>query len=92
MLRKTWIAAALFALSLPAAAQDTRVLLDIDQGPLLIELDLEEAPLTSANFLAYVDAGRYDNTILHRVVKDFVVQGGAVKADASPIACCPLKA
>ncbi len=89
MPRKTWIAAALFALSLPAAAQNPRVLLDIDQGPLLIELDTQEAPLTSANFLAYVDAGRYNNTIVHRVAKDFVVQGGGFKADGTAIALFP---
>lgn len=89
MPRKTWIAAALFWLSLPAAAQNPRVLLDIDQGPLLIELDQQEAPLTTANFLAYVDAGRYDNTLLHRVVRDFVVQGGGFKADGTAVALFP---
>jgi len=45
-------------------------------GDILIELDRYRAPITSNNFLGYVVSGRYDGTIFHRVVADFVVQAG----------------
>jgi peptidyl-prolyl cis-trans isomerase B (cyclophilin B) len=45
-------------------------------GTMTIELDGDKAPATVENFLGYVDEGFYDNTIFHRVIKDFMVQGG----------------
>ena len=80
-------AAALLAIALgpSALAQSPRVLLDTDQGPLLLELDTVRAPNTVANFLAYVDRGDYNNTLFHRVVPDFVVQAGAIRANGSNI-------
>ncbi|TQV74145.1 peptidyl-prolyl cis-trans isomerase [Aliikangiella marina] len=45
-------------------------------GTIIVELDRIKAPITVNNFLAYASKGTYDNTIFHRVVKDFVVQGG----------------
>ncbi len=45
-------------------------------GILRIELDDEKAPLSVANFLAYAAKGHYDNTVFHRVIKGFMVQGG----------------
>jgi peptidyl-prolyl cis-trans isomerase B (cyclophilin B) len=45
-------------------------------GVIRLELDDEKAPVTVANFLAYVNAGHYDGTIFHRVIKGFMVQGG----------------
>ena len=45
-------------------------------GPLTIELDAIKAPKTVENFLAYVNAGHYDNTVFHRVIPGFMVQGG----------------
>lgn len=45
-------------------------------GVITIELDAEKAPLSSANFLAYVNKGHYDNTVFHRVIPGFMVQGG----------------
>lgn len=88
---KSWIALALALLALPglAQAQTQRVLLDTDRGPILVDLDTVRAPRTSANFLAYVDAGRYDDTILHRVVKDFIMQGGGYRENTNPIAKFP---
>ncbi|TQV89102.1 peptidyl-prolyl cis-trans isomerase [Aliikangiella coralliicola] len=53
-----------------------RVLLETAVGKVLIELDRDRAPITVNNFLAYVVAGSYDGTVFHRVVRDFVVQGG----------------
>jgi peptidyl-prolyl cis-trans isomerase B (cyclophilin B) len=45
-------------------------------GTLRIELDDEKAPISVANFLAYATKGHYDNTVFHRVIKGFMVQGG----------------
>ncbi len=45
-------------------------------GVITLELDAEKAPLTTANFLAYVNKGHYDNTIFHRVIPGFMIQGG----------------
>jgi peptidyl-prolyl cis-trans isomerase B (cyclophilin B) len=45
-------------------------------GTITLELDAEKAPQTVNNFLAYVTAGHYDNTIFHRVIKGFMIQGG----------------
>lgn len=80
---------ALLAWSNLAAAQNTRVLLDTDRGPILLELDSVRAPITSTNFLRYVDDGVYSATLLHRVVKDFVVQGGGFKDTGLPVSRYP---
>ena len=45
-------------------------------GVITIELDADKAPLSTANFLAYVSKGHYDNTVFHRVIPGFMVQGG----------------
>ncbi|HSQ71864.1 MAG TPA: peptidylprolyl isomerase [Rubrivivax sp.] len=52
------------------------VKMDTSAGTLRIELDDEKAPLSTANFLAYVNKGHYDGTVFHRVIKGFMVQGG----------------
>lgn len=52
-------------------------------GVITLELDAEKAPETVKNFLAYVEAGHYDGTIFHRVIKDFMVQGGGMLPDMS---------
>jgi peptidyl-prolyl cis-trans isomerase B (cyclophilin B) len=52
------------------------VLLTTNHGNIKIELDAEKAPKTVENFLNYVRAGHYDGTIFHRVIADFMVQGG----------------
>jgi peptidyl-prolyl cis-trans isomerase B (cyclophilin B) len=52
------------------------VLLETSSGDILIELFPDKAPKTVENFLAYVDAGFYGNTVFHRVIKDFMIQGG----------------
>lgn len=53
-----------------------RVKLVTSHGEIVVELNRHRAPLTVENFLKYVDIGSYDNTIFHRIVPDFVVQGG----------------
>ncbi|HOB66869.1 peptidylprolyl isomerase [Ottowia sp.] len=47
-----------------------------DRGVITLELDEAKAPKSVANFLAYVNAGHYDNTVFHRVIKNFMIQGG----------------
>lgn len=54
------------------------VLLETSMGDILVELLADKAPQTVANFLAYVDAGHYAYTIFHRVIKDFMIQGGGL--------------
>lgn len=49
-------------------------------GVIRLELDDAKAPVTVANFLAYVNAGHYDGTVFHRVIKGFMVQGGGFEA------------
>jgi peptidyl-prolyl cis-trans isomerase B (cyclophilin B) len=52
------------------------VQLDTSAGTIRIELDTEKAPLSAQNFIDYVTAGHYDNTVFHRVIPGFMVQGG----------------
>src|ERR1700689_1255267 len=58
-----------------------QVLVVTSMGNFTIELNAERAPLTVANFLAYVDQGHYTNTLIHRAVANFVIQGGGFNAD-----------
>jgi len=59
-------------------------------GNFTIELNPERAPLTVADILAYVDSGHYTNTLIHRVVANFVIQGGGFNDDYTPKAA-PLR-
>jgi peptidyl-prolyl cis-trans isomerase B (cyclophilin B) len=52
--------------------------LHTNHGVISIELDTEKAPNTAQNFIDYVTAGHYDNTIFHRVIDGFMVQGGGM--------------
>ena len=52
--------------------------LSTSMGEITLELDAEDAPITVGNFLSYVDSGHYDNTIFHRVIPGFVIQGGGM--------------
>ena len=54
------------------------VILHTSQGDITLELDTENAPATVANFLQYVRDGHYDNTIFHRVIDGFMIQGGGM--------------
>lgn len=55
-----------------------QVLLETTEGDILLELEPEKAPATVENFLRYVDDGFYDNTIFHRVIPGFMIQGGGM--------------
>lgn len=50
--------------------------LHTNHGIISLELDSEKAPVTTQNFIDYVNSGHYDNTILHRVIDGFMIQGG----------------
>ena len=52
------------------------VKLSTNFGDITLELNAEKAPITVANFLQYVESGFYDGVIFHRVIKDFMIQGG----------------
>ncbi len=72
----------LFAANLMAAepAKAPHVLISTTNGDIEIELDPVKAPISTKNFLAYVDKGFYTNTIFHRVIPGFMVQGGGFTA------------
>ncbi len=57
------------------------VKLETSMGDIVIELDEMAAPITTKNFLRYVDEGFYNGTIFHRVISDFMIQGGGFTAD-----------
>ena len=68
------------------------VVLKTNHGDIKLELDADNAPATVANFLQYVRDGHYDNTVFHRVIDGFMVQGGGMepgmkqKATRGPVA------
>jgi peptidyl-prolyl cis-trans isomerase A (cyclophilin A) len=61
-------------------AQAQTVKLITTEGEIRIELDAEKAPKTVANFLQYVKAGHYNGTVFHRVIENFMIQGGGYDA------------
>ena len=52
------------------------IVLNTNYGPITVELDLEKAPKSAANFMQYAQDGFYDGTVFHRIIDDFMVQGG----------------
>jgi cyclophilin family peptidyl-prolyl cis-trans isomerase len=61
-----------------------QVLVSTSLGNFTLELNAERAPLTVANFLKYVDQGHYSGTLFHRVVANFVIQGGGFDSNGNP--------
>jgi peptidyl-prolyl cis-trans isomerase B (cyclophilin B) len=57
------------------------ITLHTNHGDIVIELDFDKAPNTSANFKQYAEDGFYTNTIFHRVINDFMIQGGGMTED-----------
>ena len=57
-----------------------QVELQTNHGNIRVELDEVKAPESARNFLAYVDSGHYDGTVFHRVIKNFMIQGGGFAA------------
>lgn len=62
-------------------AGDPHVVLKTTQGEITLRLDPVRAPQTTANFLRYVREGHYDGTVFHRVIPDFMIQGGGMTPD-----------
>jgi peptidyl-prolyl cis-trans isomerase A (cyclophilin A) len=63
-----------------------QVVFETSLGDITVLLDATLAPVTVANFLAYVDQGAYDDTLFHHVIAKFVVQGGRYRRDMTPMA------
>jgi peptidyl-prolyl cis-trans isomerase B (cyclophilin B) len=64
--------------------ENPMVLMETTEGAIIIELWADKAPATVENFLRYVDEGFYDGTIFHRVIDNFMIQGGGITADMTP--------
>jgi peptidyl-prolyl cis-trans isomerase A (cyclophilin A) len=62
------------------AADKPVVILDTTVGKITIELDSAKAPMTVENFLKYVDLGHYNDTVFHRVIDGFMIQGGGMSS------------
>ena len=71
----------LFMITTNSQAETTMVQMDTNHGTIMLELDAENAPNTVANFLTYAKEGFYDGTIFHRVISNFMIQGGGFTED-----------
>jgi cyclophilin family peptidyl-prolyl cis-trans isomerase len=96
-IRRTAIASLAAALALPLAAlaqaqpancaaalkgtAPVKVKLTTSMGPIVLQLDKEKAPVSVENFARYVDSGQYNDTIFHRVIDGFMIQGGGFGKD-----------
>ena len=74
-------AVAAIALCASGAALAQKVKLATSAGDIVVELDAAKAPKSVANFLEYVKAGHYNGTIFHRVIDNFMIQGGGMTTD-----------
>ena len=63
------------------AAGETHVMLTTSAGNIELALDSQKAPVSTQNFVDYVNSGYYNNTIFHRVIPGFMIQGGGFTAD-----------
>tara|TARA_B100000035_G_scaffold163479_1_gene139280 strand:- start:176 stop:817 length:642 start_codon:yes stop_codon:yes gene_type:complete len=61
--------------------ENPRVLMKTTDGDITIELFADKSPITVENFLRYVDDGHYDGTVFHRVISNFMIQGGGFDAE-----------
>ena len=73
----------LAALIAQEAATAPRVALETSKGTIVLELAVEDAPLTTASFIENVESGFYDGTVFHRVKSDFMIQGGGFDGNLS---------
>jgi len=76
-----WLGAAILAAGIPLSAAAQTVKLATSLGDIVLELDAAKAPKTVENFVQYVKAGHYDGTVFHRVIENFMIQGGGMTAD-----------
>jgi cyclophilin family peptidyl-prolyl cis-trans isomerase len=63
------------------ATANPRVIIKTSEGDITVQLFADKAPVTVANFLSYVDSGFYNDTIFHRVIPNFMIQGGGFGPD-----------
>ena len=81
-------AAAIVLMSLAATGwaqtPNPKVLIKTNQGDITVELDAAKAPKSVENFVVYVKAGQYDGTIFHRVIDNFMIQGGGYTTELVP--------
>jgi len=81
MIKTRWLIALLLAALASHAALAQKVKLATSAGDIVIQLDADKAPKSVANFVQYVKDGHYDGTIFHRVITNFMIQGGGMKPD-----------
>jgi cyclophilin family peptidyl-prolyl cis-trans isomerase len=65
----------------PGKADNPVVKLETTEGAITLELDRKKAPITVDNFLSYVRKGHYDGTVFHRIMSNFMIQGGGMTED-----------
>ncbi len=75
------LAALVLCTAIPWAAWAQKVVLATSEGDITIELEREKAPRTVDNFIQYVKSGHYDGTIFHRVIDNFMIQGGGMQSN-----------
>jgi peptidyl-prolyl cis-trans isomerase A (cyclophilin A) len=81
LFRGTTMATMLLAFAFTGAAHAQKVKLATSAGDIVIELDAAKAPKSVENFLQYVKDGHYNGTVFHRVIENFMIQGGGMTAD-----------
>lgn len=82
---RRWLWCLVLATFAGAIQAENQVVIKTNFGDITVALNQEKAPITVANFLQYVDDDSYDNTIFHRVIEDFMIQGGGFREDLSEI-------
>ena len=87
MIKQILLSLSLLLTPMLAAAESTpanpQVIIKTSEGDITLRLFADKAPVTVENFLAYVDSGFYDGTIFHRVIPNFMIQGGGFLPDMS---------
>ena len=77
----TWLACAPGGAAAQEPPANPRVVIETSMGDITVELLRSAAPVSVANFLTYVQAGYYDSTVFHRVIRNFMIQGGGFTED-----------
>jgi cyclophilin family peptidyl-prolyl cis-trans isomerase len=85
MKRFSFVALAVLLAAGIARAENPVVVINTSLGDIKVELDQDKAPITVKNFLGYVDDKFYDNTVFHRVIRDFMIQGGGFETGLSDL-------
>jgi len=78
---KSLLIALFLCLSFNVLAANPKIVIKTSKGDIEAELFLDKAPLTVKNFLSYVEKGHYKNTVFHRVINNFMIQGGGMDKD-----------